>query len=1326
MKSITYFLLLLSFVAFAQKQTQSLGFIENKGQILNQKNKKNNAVKYLLNTNGLNVQLRQNGFSYDIYETKKHPLTKKEKLQQSSFRKEDTLNHPNYTLEYIYHRIDIDFKNSLTNVELIAEEKSSDYDNYYNIPNEPNGILDVHKFQRVTYKNIYNNIDVVFFIPEDKTKPVEYNFIVKPNGKLSDIQLEFKGAKTELIDNKIRMNVRFGQMEETVPLSWIENRTKEEKMDIAYKKLKSNIYGFESSENLEGKKIIIDPTPVRLWGTYHGGPSTDYLKKMYSDNNENLFITGTTTSQNNFATFGSFITISLVANTDGYVAKLDSNSNRQWCTYLNSNPSDIKTDTSGNVITTGMTFSNLIGTPGTFQPTTNSLDGFILKLNTNGTRIWGTYFPGTITACAVGVNDNIYITGYDIVSGIATSGVHQEIKNGLDAFVFKFNPNGQRIWGTYYGGINIEEANDIAIDEFNNTYITGKTNSNGNIAYGYSYQMNFNNSNIYSHDGFLAKFNDQGNIVFGTYYGGDQNEFFTSIDYKNGRVVISGHTSTQSGISTSNAPHPNPINPYGNTSNGFFSIFSSSGQLLMGSYFQSTILDNQFDNNGNFFICGDSSELGIGTPNSYQPTPNWVDAFLVKYDINFNKVWGTYYGGDTFELETNLHVNNNIYLGGRTKSQNNISSSNAFQQIINGAWEDAYVVKFKDCQSSSVTSSNTPICVGNTLNLTASGGTNYAWTGPNGFTSNLQNPTITNANLSHSGQYSCSITGTGGCDATNTIDVFVGDATKPIPNVNPLPTITGDCNTTVSTPTATDNCAGTVTATTTDPLSYSLPGTYTIHWNYNDGNGNIETQEQTVTVNSVTLPTLTSPQIFCIQQNATLNSIAIIGQNIKWYDAQTGGNLLLSSTNLVDGTTYYASQTINSCESLRVPVLINIQNTPTTTGNASQSFCSTQNATLNNISVSGSNIIWYNSATSTTPLPLSTVLANGVTYYATQTINNCESVNRLSVTINLINTLNATNYSETLCDDLNDGVETVSLSNYNANLISNTTGCTFDYYSTLNGATNQISGDQINSNYNLNLGLNTIYVRITSINTCFQLVQLNLTLVSKPIIPIADIVPLCDNSNVTLNAGTNTNTYLWSTGATTPYITISQTGNYSVTATHNYGSINCSSTKNFVVVLSNAATISQIETVDWTDNQNTITVYLNSSSIGDYEYSIDGVNYQDSNVFSNLYGGIYFVYVRDKNGCGVIFDEVFLLNYPKFFTPNGDGYNDTWSVNFSYFEKGISTQIYDRYGKLIKVLNYKETWDGKYNGNMLPSDDYWFVVNRANGKVYKGHFAMKR
>ncbi len=78
----------------------------------------------------------------------------------------------------------------------------------------------------------------------------------------------------------------------------------------------------------------------------------------------------------------------------------------------------------------------------------------------------------------------------------------------------------------------------------------------------------------------------------------------------------------------------------------------------------------------------------------------------------------------------------------------------------------------------------------------------------------------------------------------------------------------------------------------TSPLLYTLPGTYTIVWNYQDGNGNSVTQEQKVIINAQPLPVSTSPQTFCIQQNTTLNSIAITGQNVKWYDALTNGNLL--------------------------------------------------------------------------------------------------------------------------------------------------------------------------------------------------------------------------------------------------------------------------------------------------------------------------------------------------------------------------------------------------------------------------------------------------
>lgn len=483
----------------------------------------------------------------------------------------------------------------------------------------------------------------------------------------------------------------------------------------------------------------------------------------------------------------------------------------------------------------------------------------------------------------------------------------------------------------------------------------------------------------------------------------------------------------------------------------------------------------------------------------------------------------------------------------------------------------------------------------------------------------------------------------------------------------------------------------------------------------------------TVTITSVAIPTLTSPQNFCIQQNATLNSIVITGQNIKWYDALTNGNLLLNSTALINGTTYYASQTLNNCESNRVALTVNIQDTAVPNG-TNQSFCASQNATLNNIVVAGTNINWYTTNTSTTILPSSTILANNVTYYGTQTVNNCESVTRLPITITLINTLNANNFAVEFCDDLNNGSEVANLNTYNSILISNTTNCTFVYYNSFIGATNQTATDQItNTNYTMVTGLKTIFVRITSTNGCHQIVELKLTLQPKPLLTIKDIEPICENSSITIYGDLGYDDYTWSTGEKTTSITINNSGDYFLTVIKNYATINCSTTKNFKVVKSNAATISEIITSDWTANDNSITIVVTTSSIGDYEYSLDGTNYQSSNVFSGLNSGEYDIFIRDKNGCGNIKDEVYLLMYPKFFTPNGDGFNDQWKIKFSNGEANLKIKIFDRFGKLLKDLdNNANGWDGTFNGQELPSTDYWFTVMRANGKEYKGHFAMKR
>lgn len=179
-----YFLLFTSHL-FSQSKTQSIGFKENKGQIIDQKGKSNTAVKYLLNSNGLNVQLKKNGFSYDVYEVNKIPVVRSQTAKTLPYQipEKDKEEKPEYNLEYTFHRIDIDFVNSNSKVELITEQKSADFDNYYNIPNKPEGITGVHQFKQITYKNIYPSIDVVFTIPNDPKKVVEYNFVIHPKEK---------------------------------------------------------------------------------------------------------------------------------------------------------------------------------------------------------------------------------------------------------------------------------------------------------------------------------------------------------------------------------------------------------------------------------------------------------------------------------------------------------------------------------------------------------------------------------------------------------------------------------------------------------------------------------------------------------------------------------------------------------------------------------------------------------------------------------------------------------------------------------------------------------------------------------------------------------------------------------------------------------------------------------------------------------------------------------------------------------------------------------------------------------------------------------------
>ncbi|MBO3116207.1 T9SS type B sorting domain-containing protein [Winogradskyella sp. DF17] len=267
----------------------------------------------------------------------------------------------------------------------------------------------------------------------------------------------------------------------------------------------------------------------------------------------------------------------------------------------------------------------------------------------------------------------------------------------------------------------------------------------------------------------------------------------------------------------------------------------------------------------------------------------------------------------------------------------------------------------------------------------------------------------------------------------------------------------------------------------------------------------------------------------------------------------------------------------------------------------------------------------------------------------------------------------------------------------------------------------------------------TLYVQITNNGNCYAYSNIDLVVNPTPQLEPDENLYYCLNSfpsTILLDAGvTNGNSnnfsYEWFRNGTNlninnSQISVNEIGNYMVTVTHPQG---CSHSRLIYVDASNEATITNI-IVQEASNNNSITVEVNGE--GNYEYALDNGVYQGSNTFSFLSPGFYSVYVRDKNGCGIIQDETAILGFPKFFTPNGDGNNDTWHIIGvdTQIDQVESVHIYNRYGKLLKVLNGDTAgWDGTFIGAKMPSNDYWYLANIKRGNEtfqLTGHFSLKR
>ncbi|WP_442788013.1 PKD-like domain-containing protein, partial [Flavobacterium suncheonense] len=516
-------------------------------------------------------------------------------------------------------------------------------------------------------------------------------------------------------------------------------------------------------------------------------------------------------------------------------------------------------------------------------------------------------------------------------------------------------------------------------------------------------------------------------------------------------------------------------------------------------------------------------------------------------------------------------------------------------------------------------------------------------------------------------------------------------------------------------------------------------------------------------------------QQICSGSSATINLSSNMPNTVyNWSVNQTGvtgasSGLNVNTTSInhtltlvdpfVQGVVVYTiTPIVNSCPGDPVQVTVTVKPIPNVTANPDQqTICSqeTTNISLTS-SVPGTTYSWMvlqNGVIGAMPgsgtaiqQTLSTVsfVPGTVDYVITPFNGGCAGTPiTVTVTVNpKPQVIGSSSYS--ICSG---EFTTISLTSFVA-------GTTFSWTVVQNGVTGAFNdsstGDITQQLHTTGSGVGTVvYTVIPTANGCAG-APFTVTVHVKPL-PVSAMVPgtVCIDS-VTgevlsthlLDTGLNTVDYDFTwyfngvviPGAMGSTYVASAPGDYSVDIINT--NTGCTSdpaaVENTVTVVeSNPGILMQMYVNEAFSNNPTITVVV--SGTGVYQYQIDGGVPQSSNVFTGILPGLHTIVVTDENGCTYIEDTIYVIGYPHFFTPNGDGFNDTWNVwDLSDDQPNAEILIFDRYGKLIKqIIPGGSGWNGTYNGEPLPSTDYWFTIRFKDGpnleeRLFKAHFSLKR
>ena len=1235
-------------------QSSITGFIENKGQIIDQNGIKNYEVNFLHSKGPLHIQFRSKGFSYEIFE----------KLNGDS---------NNGSSNYSIRRIDIDFKNANDFIWEATGEMPDEF-NFYG----RSKIEAVHAYRTLTAKNVWNGVSIKFEIDSDNS--VKYEFNCSDIDALKRIRLAVFGVeKIDINDSHILYKAGKHSLSDDFPKVYSQCDG-ERLSNFSIYESERGVIGFDGKSKKKCP-IVIDPIPNLKWATYYGSGGSEHGYGVAADLNGDPFFCGSTTSSTNIATSGLGVyQVNYSGSDDAYLVKFlkdidptSQKSVRKWCTYFGDQGTDIAynlaIDSGNNIYMVGESYyqstSSILYRNKLQTVHGGKMDGFVAKFDKDGKLKWSNFFGGKEDEIATSVYIGKRDTSIVVVGQTASSLTHASTGGykiaqssnggGSDAFVLLLDSAGNSKFSTYYGGSGTDIINDVAISR-DSIFVVGKSNSTNFSKSTGSFSGNT--------DAFLAVFGRDGSHLSHLYLGGSSDDAANSINcLTDGGIYVAGTTNSASwSLLKGHQSNLNNTSSSSSQTDAFLIKVDAKFKNYWGTYYGGDLNEHgngiTTDRYNNVYLAGSTeSSKHISTTDTYQDTikGGW-DAYLVKFYPSGTRHWGTYFGGGSNDYGQNVTKGEagDVFMVGRTSSTSNLIYR-AYQSSNNGS-VDAYFADFNYCDKFLAIKKDTSCGVGNfNIYLTIDSSKfiknfkgkldwNYKfpstykikWSGPNSFSSTNQN--INRTFSGNSGTYTVIVVNDQGCTDTAKIDVNYSYP-KPYFKITGIDTLlcNGDCNAKIYAG-MTGGTAGknwpkyklstNTNYSTSSTYSSLCAGTFTL--NLIDSFGcKADTQ---IVIKQPSKLTVTSSSIVNVDCNGNkTGSITVSGTGgVTPYEFNINGGSYGTSgsfTSLASGNYTIGIKDKNGCTS---SILISITQ-PTVLG---LTVTSTTNVLCKGGST-GSVTVTGNGGT--TPYGYS---INGGSYASSGTFSGLLAGN-YTITIKDANgclyntTITITEPSSAV------SISTLSITDVKCN--GATTGSiTIVGTGGVSPYTYNISGGTYSSNTTFtSLAAGTYTLCVKDNNGCTSCSTVSVTQPSAITTSVSQINVSCNglgdgSINLTPSGGVGPYTYYW----TGPGTFTSSTQNISSLAagTYNYKITdgNGCDKSGSVTILEPAAlsvSISSNTPVDCNGNSTGILIAAGSGGTLPYTYNINGGSYASSSTFSNLVAGNYTIGIKDKNGC---------------------------------------------------------------------------------------------